>query len=133
MSNNSSTPDCHTADLLTYVREREEESEIVLLVCSAVQYGFYDRVVQLIDANPSLASTPLNDNITLLHWAAINNRFEIAKYLLNKGAQIDAVGGALSATPLNWAIRDGKLEMVILLLSYHAQPSITDNEGPCIR
>lgn len=133
MNNNSSTPDSHTADLLTYVVDKEENHIILLLFSSAVQYGFYDRVVQLIDVNPSLASTPLNDNITLLHWAAINNRIEVAKYLINKGAHIDAIGGALKATPLNWAIRDGKLEMVVFLLSHHAQPSIVDGEGTYIR
>jgi palmitoyltransferase len=76
--------------------------------------------------------TPLDDNITLLHWAAINNRIDIAKYLINKGAKIDAIGGALNSTPLHWAVRDGKLEMVILLLSYNAQPSLIDAEGKFI-
>ena len=99
----------------------------------AVQYGFYERVVQLIDVNPSLVTTPVNDNITLLHWAALNNRLDIVKYLISKGAQVDAMGGALNATPLNWAIRDGKLEMVVLLLSYHAQPSFIDGDGTDIR
>lgn len=75
----------------------------------------------------------MNDNITLLHWAALNNRLDVAKYLISKGAQVDAMGGALNATPLNWAIRDNKLEMVVLLLSYGAQPSIVDGDGTDIR
>jgi ankyrin repeat protein len=112
MNNSSSIPDCHTTDLVT-----------------AVQYGFYERVVELIDADPQLASTSLNENITLLHWAAINSRIEIAKYLISKGAQVDAVGGILNATPLHWAIRDGKLDSVIFLLSYNANPASIDNEG----
>jgi palmitoyltransferase len=99
---------------------------------SAVQYGFYERVVELIDADPQLASTSLNENITLLHWAAINSRIEIAKYLISKGAQVDAVGGILDATPLHWAIRDGKLDSVIFLLSYNANPAFIDNEGRCL-
>lgn len=85
--------------------------------------------MELIDANPQLVTTTLEDNITLLHWAAINNRVEIGKYLIGKGAKIDAVGGALRATPLQWAIRDGKLKMTILLLSCNAQTSIFDAEG----
>lgn len=106
------TPDPHTADLVT-----------------AVQYGFYDRVVQLIDTDYQLVSKPLDDNITLLHWAAINNRLDIAKYLINKGAKVDAYGGVLNSTPLHWAVRDGKLDMVIFLLSYNAQPGLADGEG----
>ncbi|CAF0817270.1 unnamed protein product [Rotaria sp. Silwood1] len=105
-------PDPHTADLV-----------------SAVQYGYYDRVVELIEHEPKLAITPVNDNITLLHWAAINNRIDIAKYLLDKHAQIDAIGGELNSTPLHWAIRDGKLQMVVFLLSYNAQAELFDGEG----
>lgn len=45
------------------------------------------------------------DNVTILHWAAINNRKKIVKYLIAKGAVIDAVGGELNATPLHWATR----------------------------
>jgi ankyrin repeat protein len=99
------------------------------LLISAVQYGYYDRVAELIEPEPNLASTPLNSNITLLHWAAINNRIEIARYLINKGVEIDAFGGELNSTPLQWAIRDGKLQMVVFLLSQQAQPSLFDGEG----
>ncbi len=129
MMNTPSGPDCRTADLVTYVKYIRIQINHFDLIYSAVQYGFYDRVVELIDSDPKLASTPVNDNITLLHWAAINSRIEIAKYLISKGAQVDAIGGVLNATPLQWAVRDGKLDMVIFLLSYHADPAMFDNEG----
>jgi palmitoyltransferase len=32
-------------------------------------------------------------NVTPLHWAAINNHISIAKYLLDKGADINKCGG----------------------------------------
>lgn len=96
---------------------------------SAVQYGYYDRVVELIESDPSLASKPLNGNVTLLHWAAINNRLEIAEYLIGKRAQVDAIGGELASTPLQWAVRDGKLPMVAYLLSHDAQAGLFDGEG----
>jgi len=105
-------PDPYTADLL-----------------SAVQYGYYDRVVELIEPNPSLATTPTNGNITLLHWAAINDRVEIGEYLLSKNASIDALGGELSSTPLHWAARNGKLRMVVYLLSRQANALLFDGEG----
>jgi ankyrin repeat protein len=101
----------------------------MFILIRAVQYGYYDRVFELIESDPSLASTAVNGNITLLHWAAINNRLEIAKYLINKGADIDMLGGELNSTPLHWAVRDGKLQMVIFLLSRQAQVSLFDSEG----
>ncbi|CAF2037640.1 unnamed protein product [Rotaria magnacalcarata] len=112
LNNNTTMPDRHTTDVVT-----------------AIQYGFYERVIELIEADSQLTTKLLDDNITLLHWAAINNRIEIAKYLISKGAKIDAIGGALHSTPLYWAIRDGKLEMTVFLLSYGAQTSFFDDEG----
>jgi palmitoyltransferase len=85
-----------------------------------------------VQPNPSLVTTPVSGNITLLHWAAINNRIEIAEYLINKRAQIDAYGGDLNSTPLHWAIRDGKIQMVAFLLSHQAEPSLFDGEGKSI-
>ena len=47
----------------------------------------------------------LQENVTLLHWAAINNRREIVQYFLQLGADCNAVGGELMSTPLHWATR----------------------------
>ena len=50
---------------------------------------------------------PDKDNITLLHWAAINNRHDVVDFYMSKGAIVDAIGGDLNATPLHWAVRQG--------------------------
>ena len=34
------------------------------------------------------------------------------------GAVVDVLGGDLLATPLHWAIREGHLPMVVLLMKY---------------
>lgn len=123
-------PDPFTSDLVTYVSEKNNSScQSSFFDISAVQYGYYDRVVELIELDPSLASTPANGNITLLHWAAINNRVQVAWYLLSKGAHIDAYGGELNSTPLHWAARNGKLQMVAFLVTRQAQASLFDAEG----
>lgn len=102
---------------------------IVLHLNRAVQFGSYERVVQLIEADPSLAQSEDTEKITPLHWAALNNRVEICEYLVGKGATVDAVGGALRSTPLQWAIREGKLEATICLISKNAQTSMIDGQG----
>ena len=127
---NPAGPDCHTTDIVTYVAQNISNALSTLtFVNRAVQYGFYDRVVELVDAEPNLANAPLNDGITLLHWAAINNRTDVARYLIGKGAKVDAIGGAIQSSPLHWAVREGKLDMVVLLLSYEAQAGLVDGEG----
>ena len=63
-----------------------------------------DRVTELIEGGTDV-NQPDVDSVTILHWAAINNRKKIVKYLIAKGAIVDAVGGELNATPLHWATR----------------------------
>lgn len=48
-------------------------------------------------------------NITALHWAAINNQVLSCKFLLEQGAEVDARGGELNATPLHWAARSATI------------------------
>ena len=45
------------------------------------------------------------ENITPLHWAAINNRIPVTSYFLQKGADVNAIGGELRSTPIHWAVR----------------------------
>ena len=69
------------------------------------------------------------ENVTLLHWAAINNRREVVKFFIGKGSTVDARGGELNSTPLHWATRQGHLPMVVLLIQHGAEPSLVDGEG----
>ena len=70
----------------------------------ATQYGAFDRCKELIESGTDI-NRPDNENVFLLHWAAINNRIEIAKYFISKGAVIDSIGGELQSSPLHWAAR----------------------------
>lgn len=95
----------------------------------ATQYGATDRVRQLVldlghDVNQRDA-----DDVTLLHWAAINNRLEIADFLLSQGAGVNTVGGELRSCPLHWAVRQGHLPMVVKLIRHGADPAVQDGEG----
>ncbi|XP_058459578.1 palmitoyltransferase Hip14 isoform X1 [Malaya genurostris] len=97
-------------------------------IVKATQYGAIGRVKELIEAGWNV-NQPDSETVTLLHWAAINNRKDIIKYFLDKGAIVDAVGGELNATPLHWATRQGHLGAVVLLLAAGADPSLRDAEG----
>uniref|UniRef100_A0A7N5ZSZ1 Palmitoyltransferase n=1 Tax=Anabas testudineus TaxID=64144 RepID=A0A7N5ZSZ1_ANATE len=92
------------------------------------QFGILERCKELVEAGYDVRQ-PDKENVSLLHWAAINNRSELVKYYISKGAIVDQLGGDLNSTPLHWAIRQGHLSMVIQLLRYGADPSIADGEG----
>ncbi|XP_009074540.1 PREDICTED: palmitoyltransferase ZDHHC13 [Acanthisitta chloris] len=87
-----------------------------------------ERCRELVEAGYDVRQ-PDKENVTLLHWAAINNRQELVKYYISKGAVVDQLGGDLNSTPLHWAVRQGHLPMVMLLLKCGADPSLIDGEG----
>ena len=69
-----------------------------------LQYGVFKRCRELVEAGCDVRKKD-DENVTLLHWAAINNRRDLATFYVEKGAELDAVGGKLQATPLHWAVR----------------------------
>uniref|UniRef100_A0A3Q4AX18 Palmitoyltransferase n=1 Tax=Mola mola TaxID=94237 RepID=A0A3Q4AX18_MOLML len=97
-------------------------------IVKAAQFGILERCKELVEAGYDVRQ-PDKENVTLLHWAAINNRSELVTYFISKGAIVDQLGGDLSSTPLHWAIRQGHLPTVIHLMRYGADPSIADREG----
>lgn len=97
-------------------------------IVKATQYGAIARVKELVEAGWDV-NQPDHETVTLLHWAAINNRREIVDYLVERGARVDAIGGELQSTPLQWASRQGHLEAVVALVRAGADPALRDAEG----
>ncbi|KAL8558722.1 hypothetical protein ACOMHN_036389 [Nucella lapillus] len=97
-------------------------------IVRATQYGVLPRVRELVEAGFDVNQMD-KENVSLLHWAAINNRIDIVKYFISKGSVVDRLGGDLNSTPLHWATRQGHLNMVVLLMVYGADPSVRDGEG----
>jgi palmitoyltransferase len=95
----------------------------------AAQFGHLERLRQLVEEGGLDVRQPDAENVTLLHWAAINNRSAVVAYLLKRGAEVDAVGGDLRSTALHWAVRQGLLPMVVQLLRHGADPLLRDGEG----
>ncbi|KAB5541857.1 hypothetical protein PHYPO_G00084760 [Pangasianodon hypophthalmus] len=97
-------------------------------IVKATQYGIFERCRELVEAGYDVRQ-PDKENVTLLHWAAINNRIDLVKYYISKGAIVDQLGGDLNSTPLHWATRQGHLSMVVQLMKLGADPSLIDGEG----
>ena len=97
-------------------------------IIKAVQYGAIDRVRELVEEGCDVNEMD-KENVSLLHWASINNRIDIIRYFVEKGAVVDKFGGDLNSTPLHWATRQGHLSTVVLLMSLGADPTLQDGEG----
>lgn len=64
-----------------------------------------------------------------MHLASIHGRTEACTYLIAQGAEVNAIGGELSATPLQWAARNGMVRTIDLLLRHGADPRLLDVQG----
>ncbi|OAF67824.1 hypothetical protein A3Q56_04444 [Intoshia linei] len=71
-----------------------------------------------------------NDGISLLHWASINNRVEIMRFLVSNGCNVNCKGGTLISTPLHWAVRQASYDAIVYLINEcQADTTILDKEG----
>lgn len=95
----------------------------------ACQLGDFRKVNELITSGEASAKETAPDGVTPLHWAAINNRLNICRYLLDRGAEVDAKGGGIQGTPLHWACRNGLVYIAHLLISRGADPLCADSQG----
>jgi ankyrin repeat protein len=92
--------------------------------------GLVDRGRQLLDAGPELTGTYSADGFTALHLASYFDRPEMARLLLERGADANAVSrNAMSLRPLHSAAASRSLEMVRLLLDHGAQADVKQHGG----
>jgi hypothetical protein len=70
---------------------------------AAARLGLSDRLRELVTADPSLVNAPGGDGQTPLHFAAT---VEIAEFLLNHGANVDARDVDHESTPAQYMVRD---------------------------
>jgi cytohesin len=71
---------------------------------------------------------PADKDVTPLHVAAANPNLELAQFLLEHGADVNA-RDAESRAPLHFAVKRRDLEMIRLLLDAGADPNAKDSTG----
>jgi len=89
-------------------------------ILQAVKDGDVPAVKRLLSDDPRLVRA-IDDSLkTPLHWAAEHDRHDVAKMLLDAGADLEAKT-SWGATPLDWAATMGSTTVADLLLSRGAQ------------
>lgn len=110
----------------------EASNPKLALFMTGCQNGDLETVKSLISSGDVAASDTFSEGITGLHWAAINNRITVVKYLVENNhskADPNAFGGSLQATPLHWACRNGLVYVVdYFLTSTDADPALVDSQ-----
>lgn len=105
------------------------DQDLIQEIVRATQFGNFELCCKLIDSGQLDVNIRDRENVTLLHWASINNRVDLVNYYIANGAFVDAIGGDLQSTPLHWATRQGHVSMVVLLMQHRADPSLLDGDG----
>jgi palmitoyltransferase len=91
----------------------DEKNITIDTLVHAVQWGdlpTVERAVEELGFSPDACD---QDGCSLLHWAAINNRLSIAKYLVGKGANVAVTGGNNKENPLQWCIRSSTCSEIL--------------------
>jgi hypothetical protein len=94
---------------------------------TACVLGRLDEVKADLEADPSRVNARGVHDLPALYFAAIGGDLEIAKHLLEGGADVNAK--AESAAPIHGAVMGGSAAMVRLLLEAGADPSLPDYKG----
>ena len=93
-----------------------DDNKLIKDCIAAVQGGDILQVTVHILQNRISSNATDEFGCTLLHWAAINQRYNVAVFLISQGADVNKTGGDLGETPLQWAVRSGYVPMVDLII-----------------
>lgn len=78
---------------------------IAASIFDAAQRGSFQTIRYLLDNKLATVRDVDAQGATALHYATLANNDVCVKYLIDKGAVVDAPAGDLKATPLHWASR----------------------------
>eukprot|EP01114_Cavostelium_apophysatum_P013776 TRINITY_DN3414_c0_g1_i1.p1 TRINITY_DN3414_c0_g1~~TRINITY_DN3414_c0_g1_i1.p1 ORF type:complete len:598 (-),score=111.98 TRINITY_DN3414_c0_g1_i1:37-1830(-) len=95
----------------------------------AANIGDMELLRQFIEEEKVDINSKGDDDVTALHWAAYKGHFEIARYLVEHGAEIDVPNRSELHTPLMWACIGGYIRIVYFLLQHGADVNKVDSRG----
>lgn len=90
--------------------------------CAAL--GSADQLKAFLETEPSSISVHAPDGFTLLHLACFFDHIDIARLLIERGSDVNAIANNPSrVTPIHSAAACGSTEIVTLLLEHDADPN----------
>jgi ankyrin repeat protein len=99
-------------------------------VFEAAALGEVDRLRAVLDADPLLATAYSGDGFTALHFAAFFGAPEAAAVLIERGAEVDALGrGWMTGTALHSAVSRLQSEVARILLEAGGNPNVRQSAG----
>lgn len=97
-------------------------------IVEAAKYGDLEGVKSILENDPSKLDATDNEKYTALHWACIRAHWDVAKFLIENGADLNPVGGD-GGTPLNWAAHHDNVDMIRLMVDRGARLNLRNQWG----
>ncbi|KAK3263873.1 CLIP170 protein Tip1, partial [Cymbomonas tetramitiformis] len=97
-------------------------------IWKAAAFGDIETLTKWVDIKPELTTSIDEQGYYPLQWAALNNRVAAVCWLIERGAEVNAVDGS-KQTALHWGAVRGCLPAVELLLRAGADPNMVDARG----
>jgi ankyrin repeat protein len=109
-------------------RSRPGDTEIYTEAVRAATAGDIPAIRAALDRDPRLIRRTEWKRATLLHNAVGHNEAQMAAFLIERGARVNARTSE-GLTPLHMAAQNGNVPIITLLLSHRAQINPIDRKG----
>jgi len=115
---------CAVIPLLPFISLMADDEGIV----EAARNGNFETVQAILARDSSQLGATDDDGYTPLHWACMRAHWDIARYLIERGADVNAVGGD-GGTPVNWAAHHDNVGIIQLMVEKGARLNVQNQWG----
>jgi len=109
---------------LAYLTNTASAEQII----EAAKNGDLKTVKTILTSDPSKLNALDEEKYTPLHWACIRGHWDVARHLIEMGADLNIQGGD-GGTPLNWAVHHDNVEIAKLMIDKGAKLNIQNQWG----
>ena len=89
-------------------------------IVEAAKNGDFQTVKSILTKDPSKLNATDQNNYTSLHWACMRAHWDVVKYLIEKGADLNFVGGD-GGIQINWAVHHDNVDIIKLMVEKGAK------------
>jgi hypothetical protein len=97
-------------------------------IVEAAKNGDFQSVKNILENEPAKIDAKDEEGYTPLHWACMRAHWDIANYLIEKGADLNVVGGD-GGTQINWAVHHDNVDIIKALIEKGAKLNIRNQWG----
>ena len=97
-------------------------------IVEAAKNGNLQTVKTILAKDPSKLNATDESKYTALHWACMRANWDVAEFLIKKGADLNVIGGD-GGTQINWAVHHDNVEIIKLMVEKGAKLNIRNKWG----